>query len=61
MASDLSREDRNLLCARLNEQIAEDFTPAEAEEITQAVAVANAEFERREGIPAEQFYKEMGL
>lgn len=61
MANELSREDRNLLCSRLNEQIAADFTPEEVENIHHSVALADAEFEHGEGIPAEQFYKEMGL
>lgn len=61
MANELSREDRNLLCSRLNERIAADFTAEEVENIHRSVAVADAEFEHGEGIPAEQFYKEMGL
>lgn len=61
MANELSREDRNLLCSRLNEQIIADFSSAEIEEIQRAVTEADAEFERGKGIPAEQFYKQMGL
>lgn len=61
MANGLTREDRNLLCARLNEQIAEDFEPEEIQDIQRAVAVADAEFARGVGIPADQFFNEMGL
>ncbi|MFZ4683273.1 MAG: hypothetical protein ACOYMS_12280 [Terrimicrobiaceae bacterium] len=61
MANDLSREDRNPLCARVNEQFASDFSPAEAEEIKRAVATADREIERGDGVPPEQFYKGMEL
>lgn len=61
MANDLSPEDRNLLCSRLNEQVATDFTPMEAEEIRQAIAEADAEFERGEYLSGEQLAKEIGL
>ena len=61
MANELSREDKALLFTSLGEQLAGDFTPEEVEDINRAVAEADAEFERGEGIPAAGFYKNLGL
>lgn len=61
MASELSREDKAVLFSSLGEQLAGDFTPDEVEDIKRAVAGADAEFERGEGIPAAEFYKNLGL
>ncbi len=61
MADKLSREDRNLLCSRLSERIAADFTPAEIAEIKRAVAVADAEFERGDCLTSQELRKELGL
>jgi len=61
MANELSREDKAFLFTSLGEQLAEDFTPEEVEDIKRAVAEADAEFERGEGIPAAEFYKALGL
>lgn len=61
MANELSREDKAVLFTSLGEQLASDFTPPEIADIKFSVAEADAEFERGEGIPAERFYKEMGL
>lgn len=61
MANGLSPEDRTLLCSRLNEQVATDFTPAEVEEIRHAIAEADAEFERGECLTSEQLAREIGL
>ena len=61
MVNELSREDKALLFTSLGEQLAGDFTPDEVEDINRAVAEADAEFERGEGIPAAEFYKKLGL
>jgi hypothetical protein len=61
MANKLSREDRTVLFTSLGEQLAGDFTTDEIEDIKRAVAEADAEFERGEGIPADEFYKKLGL
>ena len=61
MALELSREDKALLFTSLGEQLAGDFTPDEVEDIKQAVAEADAEFERGEAIPSAEFYKKLGL
>ncbi|TSA35901.1 MAG: hypothetical protein D4R65_03335 [Verrucomicrobiaceae bacterium] len=61
MATELSLEDKTVLLTSLGEQLAADFTPEEVEDIKQAVAEADAEFERGEGIPAAEFYKKLGL
>lgn len=61
MANELSREDKTVLFTSLGEQLAADFTPEEVEDSKRAVAEADAEFERGEGIPAAEFYKTLGL
>ena len=61
IANELSREEKTILLERLGAQLAEDFTPDEVAEIKHAVAEADAEFERGEAIPAERFFKELGL
>ncbi len=61
MASGLSREEKTLLFTRLGEQLAGDFTPGEIHEIRRAGTEADAEFERGEGLSANQFYKKIGL
>lgn len=61
MANELSREDKTVLFTSLGEQLAGDFSPEEVEDIKCAVAEADAEFERGEGIPAAEFYKNLGL
>jgi len=61
MASELSREERTLLFTSLAEQLSGDFNGEEVEAIKLAVAKADAEFDRGEGIPADEFYKSLGL
>jgi len=61
MANELSREDKTVLFTSLGEQLAADFSPEEVVDIKRAVAEADAEFERGEGIPAAEFYKNLGL
>ncbi len=48
MANELSREDKALLIATLEEDLSADFTPEEVADIKRAVAEADAEFERGE-------------
>jgi len=61
MANELSREDKVVLFTSLGEQLASDFNSDEVEDIKLAVAQADEEFQRGQGIPADEFYKSLAL
>lgn len=57
----LSQEEKSALIQGLGAQIAEELTGEEVEEIRAAVAEGDKEIAQSKEIPAERFFRELGL